>query len=289
MSGCTGIPDLSGFTGNTGGSDSKMGLVIDIFEPVIRQKYSAEPIAFRVKLKNIGSETAFDVEARLTNIEEFQAYNNPTKYFSKIPPQTTTATGEAPEVTWSWDLDAPVVPKGTKVTFKPRMQVIYTYKTETVRSITVIPEIELREYVNSGKPFPTETVSKSTGPVSLDVDTKGPITHYQSKIKFPISLQIRNTGGGIVCREECTDMDRDYNRVDLFLETYDVRLNDCELNNIRLTNDQATVVCNAEIDDSIFFGLIQMGTKQVTKKNIRFNIVYTYITDKVTTITVAGK
>ncbi|MBN2101845.1 MAG: hypothetical protein JW716_03165 [Candidatus Aenigmarchaeota archaeon] len=289
ISGCSYIPDLGNFGGNTGGSDSKMGLIIDTFEPVIMQKYSAEPVAFRVKIKNTGSETAFDVEARLTNIDEFQIYNQPTKRFQKIPPQTTTATGESPEVTWSWDLDAPVVPKGTKVTFKPRMQIIYTYKTDTVRSITVMPEIELREYVDSGKPFPSDVVSKSTGPVSLDIDIKGPIAHYQSKITFPISLTVQNIGGGTVCREECTDLDRDYNRVDLFLETYDVRLKDCELNNIRLTDDRATVVCNAEIDDSIFFGLIQMGTKQVTKKNIRFNIVYTYITDKVTTIEVVGK
>jgi len=289
LSGCSEIPDFGSFGGGNGGSDSRMGLVINTFEPDIRQKYSAEPTVFRVKLQNTGSETAFDVEARLTNIDEFQSYSHPTKRFQKIPPKTTTATGEAPEVTWSWDLDAPVVPKGTKITFKPRLQIIYTYKTDTVRSITVMPEIELREYTDSGKPFPSDIVSKSTGPVSLDVDIKGPIRHYQSKITFPISLIVQNVGGGIVCREECTDHERDYNRIDLFLETRDVRLKDCELDNIRLTDNRATVVCNAEIDDSIFFGLIQMGTKQVTKKNIRFNIVYTYITDKVTTIEVMGK
>ena len=289
LSGCSYIPDLGSFGGNTGGSDSRTGLVISTFEPDIRQKYSAEPTIFRVKLENVGSEMAFDVEARLTNIDEFQIYNQPTKRFRRIPSQTTTATGESPEVTWSWDLDAPVVPKGTKVTFKPRIQVIYTYKSDTVRSITVMPEIELREYIDSGKPFPSDIVSKSTGPVSLDIDIKGPIRHYMRKITFPISLTVKNVGGGIVCREECSDHDRDYNRVDLFLETYDIMLKDCELSNIRLTNDQATVVCNAEIDDSIFFGLIQMGTKQVTKKNIRFNIIYTYITDKVTTIEVMGK
>ncbi len=289
FSGCIDIPDLSFLGGSSGGSDSKLGLVIDTFEPVIKQKQSAEPVAFRVKIKNTGSEAAFDVAAKLTNIDEFLIYNEPVKYFRTIPAQTTSAAGEAPEVTWSWDLDAPVVPKGTTVTFKPRMQLIYTYKTETVRSITVIPEIELREYVNSGKPFPSETVSKSDGPLSLDIDIKGPIAHYQSIIKFPVSITIQNIGGGIVCREECLDSERDYNTVDLYLETYDVRLKDCDLNGIRLTNDVATVVCNAEIDDSIFFGLIEMSTTKTTKKNLRFNIVYTYITDKVITLTVTGK
>jgi hypothetical protein len=287
VAGCTDIPFLPGPT-TGGGTETKQGVVIDKFEPVITKVGSSEPVAFRVKLKNTGTETAFDVSAKLTNIDEFMVYNQPTKYFDELP-SDTTGTGNYPEVTWSWDLDAPLVPKGTEVIFHPRIRVLYTYKTETVRSVTIIPEVELRDYINKGKAFPSDTVSKSSGPLSLDISIKGPIAHYQDKIQFPVSMTIKNIGGGIVCREECTDSERDYNTVDLYLETNDVKLKDCELNGIRLSGDTATVVCNAEIIDTVFFGLLKIDTTQTTKKNIRFNIVYTYIIDDVGTLTVVGK
>ncbi|NOX71871.1 MAG: hypothetical protein GXO64_04210 [Candidatus Micrarchaeota archaeon] len=276
FAGCTGINNSQSF-GN--------GLNIETFEPVINEKPSGQPVAFRVKLRNTGTETAYNVEATLANVEEFDLYDNQEKFFDEI---ASGALGtEQPVVSWSWDLDAPSVPSGTRVLYKPTLKVKYVYKSETVKSITLVPVTELREIENGGGSLPSETVSRSGAPISLDIEIKGPISFFKRKIKFPISIVLRNAGGGSVCRNNCEDEEKDYNVLDLYMHTGDIELSDCNIEGIRLTGGSATVVCNAQIDLNKWHG--KNENDLTVKKNIRFDTVYTYTITKTTELTVYGR
>lgn len=282
FSGCT---TTNPFAGNTvSGGD---GLIIDKFEPVISEKFSGDPIAFRVKLKNTGTETAYDVEASIANIEEFDIFNEPVMYIEEITSDIGN-TGNKPEVSWSWDLNAPPVPSGTEVTFKPTMKVIYTYKAETTKSITIVPVTQLREMQNGGMGLPAETVSKSRGPVSLDIEMRGPIEYYDTKVRFPVSIILRNIGGGILCRDECADRDKDLNMLDIYLHTDDIEMENCDTYDIRMTGDTRTIVCDAVVN-------VESGMNDeqevflAAKKTIRLDTVYTYTITKSQEIRVSGR
>lgn len=281
ISGCSFIPanqPVSVANGN--------GIIIESFEPVIKNKLSNEPVAFRVKIKNTGTETAYDVEAKLTNIGDFDIYNDPVQFFPELPSDTLNS-GNSPKLTWSWDLDAPFVPSGTTIKFNPSLRVTYTYKTETVKSISLVPEVELRALQNSGRTLPAETISSSRAPVSLDIEIKGPLRYYDNVISFPLSIILRNNGGGVLCRDKCQDSAKDYNVLDVYLHDTDVKLKDCSTHDIRMTGDTATIVCTAEIKYD--YTKNNDNAELAIKKNIGFDTVYTYTTDKTTELTVVGK
>ncbi len=260
------------------------GVIIEKFEPVLTQKSSGEPLAIRVKIRNTGTETARDIRAELVNIEEFKTYNTPLKLIKEMRPDLLG--GEGTEITWTWDLDAPSVPSGIKLTFNPMMRLRYTYKTTTVRTITSISIRELREYASSGKVLPSEATKKSRAPISVDISIKSPLTFSGKRIKFPVSITVKNIGGGEVCRGRCINRKEDMNVIDLYLADYDIKLESCNLNGIRLTGGSATIVCEGEM--AVSASQVR-DMDLILKRSIRVETVYTYIITKSTQITVAGK
>jgi hypothetical protein len=294
VSGCIGT-QTSVTTGN--------GIIIEEFEPEFSQVYSEEPVYFRLKMKNIGSVKAESVHAELLGIdkdwnqgEEMLPIEKECQHtgegFSLLPPTPDIGVeGESHVCTWKYT--APTLPQGLSMTYAPTARVFYKYNSEVIKSITIVPRAQWKILKDQGKPLPTETMSSTNAPISLDIETHGPIPSWSETVTFPLAIKIDNIGGGIVCSGNpsngCKLTNENWNKLKLKIipKTAGVTVSNCnkyvqKLGEISLWKGRSnTITCKITVT-----GLKTTSSTQVL---INVHAEYTYLIDEATSITVTSR
>jgi hypothetical protein len=259
------------------------GIIIEVFEPDFTSVFIDEPVSFQVKIRNSGSVDSEKGEIKIMGLDK-------NKWGSEKSEEMGALLGADPVYgtdgeTWThiFKYDkAPEVPQGISVTYQPTARLTYEYTSNTIKSITVASQNELRNTQNLGNPLPSETVSTSSSPVAITIISKGPIRFWSdtSSVTFPLEIKIDNVGGGVVCNNyaSCGDTDS-WNKIELDYEKKGIDLGKCLDGDIALFKGQTnTLTCKATISDLPDAGILQ--------KTIKIEARYGYFVDKATSITV---
>lgn len=279
VSGCT----APGFT-TAGGA----GVVIEAFDPDFSQIYSTEKVQLQLQVRNTGSVDANVVEANVLGIDKTlwtlvsseSTCSEGTIAEELLAPDPARGTGGG-QKSCIFTYEVPKnIPEGLSMTFNPTVRVGYEYDSQIVKSLTLLSGEEARRLQQQGSAFPAETVSSSTGPISLDITTKGPIRMFTNSVEFPLEINIRNVGGGVVGH-----LDREtsnWNKLELaIILPSNLKSNDCnDVKTISLFKGQSnTITCNVEATEI---------PSQPIQVQIRASAVYYYFTEKTTSVQVTG-
>jgi hypothetical protein len=279
------------------------GVVIEAFAPDFQEVYSNEEVTFLLKVKNTGSVKAENGFAEIMGLDQtwrpvnFEAWDEETRELfpnerecrydvrgiSLLPPNTEIGI-EGEDQICSWSYKAPLVQKGLYAEAKPRVRFYYDYKSFVVKTITLIPKDELKVLQNQGKSLPSETVSKSSSPISLDIEMRSPIRMFGEKLTFPIVIKVNNIGDGIVCTSarRCKKPEGgEWNRLKLRIDLSEgISLKTCkelERETIWLPRGSSqTLSCQIEAKQP----------ERLTQKTITLEADYGYFLDKTTYIKV---
>ncbi len=301
------LPFIAMFVSGCTQVESGNGLVIQNIEPDLPQAFSGEEVTFFARIKNTGSVTATNAHAELLGIDQdwynegVQIGKGPwvngkklpeeekcsyTGGFSLKPPDPFYGT-EGASFTCSWKYLAPELPPTTTITYNPTVRVYYAYQSQTVKSVTIVPKDQLRLLQDSGQPLPSDVKSQSRSPVSIDVETPGPVRTSFNNVEFPLRIRINNINSGTVCypntAEACKKQNINWNKIKLTIDLPDtMRLLDC--------------------DQEIVLDLFRGQSNSITCKVLATNIVadfpttstiiaigdYMYLIDKSTSVSVSG-
>jgi len=199
------------------------GVVIEHFGPDFPEVYSGEEVKFTLKVKNTGSVKAEKGFAELLGLD--QVWNpgkntmvsqtgevSPDELKCRYTNKGITLLPEDPdsgitggEETCTWRYVAPPVLPGLSIPSKPRVRFFYSYRSSTIKTVTLVSKEELKVLRDQGKGLPIETYSKTKSPISLDIETASPIRTYGNQVEFPVVITVKNVGGGTVCSsvEKC--------------------------------------------------------------------------------------
>jgi hypothetical protein len=180
------------------------GVVIKEFKPDFSTAFSGEPVQFFMLVKNTGSEAAADMRVCVTGLgggwvetgrdDSCVDCGDSSSGFGLFPPSENVA-GEEKSCVWSYR--SPNIAKGMQMTYEAKGRVYYRYKSATVKSITILPQREMKDLENRGEALPSETTSSTRGPVMITIENRGPIRYWESKLSFPLAIRIDNTGSGV--------------------------------------------------------------------------------------------
>ncbi len=285
VSGC-----VAPIPGVTTGTVSGAGVTIEAFEPDFKQIYTGEPVQLQLKVKNTGSVDATDVNVEIFGIEWGDPEEGTTCPLSDskgkiadklIAPDPARGTAGGSQ-TCIFTYKGGQVPEGLTLTFNPSVRVRYQYSSETVKTITLLPIAEARRIEQGGQKLPSETTSSTNSPIALTITTKGPIRVFEDGVEFPIEVQIKNVGGGVVATS--TDS-KDWNKLDYVIKLPAegvTATTDCKLSGtLTLFKGQTnTISCLVKADS-----VGNPTLKQVTVSTSN----YYYFIDKTTSITVTGR
>lgn len=277
---------ISGCT-NTTGPTFGNGVTILNWEPTFSSVESGDSLQLRIRVQNQGEVTARNVNALLTgiNVDEwgFGTGNAIMLYDLSPPDRVQNTAGQIKDSTFN--LVAPRIPKGTQQQYSPQVRVFYEYKTTAIKSITLVNENELRRLQDQGKTLSSTDTKTSAGPLKVTVNTgkfiKARETGSYYTNTFPITIDIQNTGGGVVGRY---NIPQDDYKVNVKIE-FPSRLTnvDCGTflgNYITLWKGQdASISCNVRISSPPIAS---------EDENIKITLDYGYFTDSKTTVTVTG-
>ena len=211
-SGCT-IPFLGSdpFNSNT---PAQTGAIIEEFSPDYANVHSGEEVTFRMKVKNTGSLTLQEGFAEVLGIDQVwtgsagnvgeifpleQNCRHDIRKITLLPADAERGTAGG-ETVCTWKYKAPDVVSGLSITANPRVRFYYSYKSSTVKTITIASREELKALEQQGKSMPSESYSKTNSPISIDIETTTPIRTYEDKVEFPVVFKVKNIGGGTVCK-----------------------------------------------------------------------------------------
>lgn len=314
-SGCT-------FPGG-GGTAGGQGVVIENFEVDFPQVYAGENFKLQMRLRNDGSVDAYNVYPKLYNIgtnvgdSSLEVSCQPTceqgiKLLAPDPDRGTIGESR----TCIWDCIAPTdIPKGLSTTFNPSARLYYLYETHTIKSVTIVSQNELRSLESQGNSLPSETISTTGGPVSLDVVVQGPIRYWEGeqRIVFPININLRNNGGGVVCMDKDTYIPGGFGTIPFIpvIPTFiNVVVVGCEnpdyWNKAVLYFDESVkITCGSQVQDVYELQLwkgqsttltceveMQVPTELTTgfiQKNLKFSVYYAYLLDRTVNVEVVGR
>jgi hypothetical protein len=216
---------VSGCTLLTPAASPGGGVVIEGFSPVFSSVRSGEPVTFRLSIRNTGSSEARQVHAELLGLDQdwckgsgcdTSRGGSPEKLpeeaecqytgsgFALDPPTSYGGAGETHECTWNYN--APMVGRGLKVSYDATARVFYTYRSTAVESIPIGSVAEARRLQDSGLALPAETVSSSSAPIQISIESQSPIRAWEDSVTFPVKVTIQNTGGGVACASESGDL-----------------------------------------------------------------------------------
>jgi len=277
VSGCTDITQPIIVTGG--------GLVITDFEPQLTEAYSTEEVTFEARIRNDGILPAEMVYTEIVGIEDWDLVldNTPdcTYGFALIPADVQSGT-EGQTKMCSWIYEAPEIPYGLDMPYNPTLRVYYSYFSNTIHTVSIVPRAELRRLKNSGQSLPVAIESSSGGPISISVDTE-PILSFETSAIFPVKITVTNTDIGIACYPEDCRYTDNWNKVRLSFKLDDrMRLLDC--GNMELSlykGDTNSVVCKIEAFD--------IPENSISKRSIELKAEYSYIIDKETQIKVLAE
>lgn len=286
------------------GSGSGTGVEIQNFETDFTNVYAGENFKIQMNMRNLGSVDAYDTYAALYNTEiatsggtlSITCEENDCSHPRLLAPDPQRGTEGASKMC-IWECVAPVVSKGVSVDFHPSVRLFYTYLSSVIKSITIASQDEIRNIQNQGTALPSETLSTTSGPISMEVRVKGPIRYWEgeSTLFFPVEIEIRNTGGGTPCAQmstnyrECENTEN-WNKVilDIWSENPEITWDSCsgigEDGIVELWKGQEkTVTCEAMMP--VYTGY----STGIVQKNLHFIADYSYFKDASTTVTVKGR
>jgi len=310
ISGCVIPSGINPFDSNT---PAGTGVVIEDFGPDFQTVYSGEEVKFMLKVKNTGSVKAEDGFAELLGLDQiWLGEQSQTSAGGEVFPKETqcrydnrgiTLLPEQPdagitggETTCTWVYKAPPVSTGLSVNSKPRVRFYYTYKSSTIKTVTLVPREELKAIQNQGKGLPTESYSTTKSPVSIDIETASPIRTYGNSVEFPVVITFKNIGGGTVCTDKSENCKKyggviitselpQWNRLKFKIilpDGLDIANGSCKEEDEKIVftgKDPQTISCVIIAKDvSKQIGVIQ--------KNIEVTAQYGYFIDKTSDITV---
>ena len=313
ISGCVIPSGINPFDSNT---PAGTGVVIEDFSPDFQTVYSGEEVKFTLKVKNTGSVKAEDGFAELLGLDQIWIRGeNPLAQVNKgnevFPDETRcrytdkkiTLLPEEPEAgitggedTCTWRYIAPPVLTGLSVNSKPRVRFYYTYKSSTIKTVTLVPREELKAIHDQGKGLPTESYSTTKSPVSIGIETASPIRTYGNSVEFPVVITLKNIGGGTVCTDKSENCKKSggviitselpqWNRLKINIilpDGLDIANGSCKEEDEKIVftgKDPQTISCIIVAKDVYK----QIG---VIQKNIEVTAQYGYFIDKTSDITV---
>jgi hypothetical protein len=198
------IIPVSGCTSGPVG-DGGYGVIITDFAPEFTEYYLGEPVNFQVKIKNTGSTDASQVKVEILNLEGWESMGGDYCTFEKLiaPNPDMGTAGESKICTFRYRAPREL-PQGLSFNYYPITRLVYSYESSTIKAITMASQSELRNIQDTGRALPADTVSSTQGPVSVSIETKGPIRFWEdlASVKFPIETKVTNTGAGTVSRQE---------------------------------------------------------------------------------------
>jgi hypothetical protein len=297
VSGCAWLPFGLPQTGTSG------GVVIEDFSPDLSEVYTGEPIKFTLKVRNTGSVESEKTFAELLGLDEDwyddfeERFPNEAECrydgsgFDLLPPSPDHGTqGESHICTWDYDAPSDII-NGASVSYDATARVFYTYRTEVVKSVTLASREEMISMQQQGRTLPADTISSTSSPVSVTVDTTSPIRVFDDVATFPIEISIENVGGGVPCREnECKKTGEEkWNEIKLSIALPDgISMAGTGCNSFSGNGDYISVwpgkpnkiTCDVSVDANDLTG--------PTQKAIRVSAEYSYFVDKTITVLVSS-
>lgn len=259
------------------------GLIIEVFEPDFLQVYSGEPVNFRLLVKNMGSVDATDVKPIITGVDNWRSAGGTCDEWRSISASVPYLGIEGGSQNCVWTLEAPEVPEGLSTTHNPIVRLYYAYRTSVVKTVFIASRRELKVIEDSGKALPAETKSSTSGPITMDIKSIGPIRFWESSVAFPLEITVNNMGGGVVCPtvSDCENGQR-WNSMKLDIEGEEIIISECKLDEVSLWRGKSnTFVCDVTVS-----GLSDVSS---IMKTISIEATYGYFIDKTTSVTVSWR
>ncbi len=301
MSGCV----------NTG-LQTGSGITIQEFTPGLSEIYPGEGMTFFLKFKNIGSVEATDVFAELLGLDEDWAassssdsiggnmvvsnevlpreaqcqYTSTGSHFNLKPPDMTYGT-EGESATCTWKYRAPPIPEGFRPTYDITARVFYTYRTDLVKSFTMLSTEELMRYNQQGRAIPSSTVSSTRSPVTITTKARDPVRFWGDSVTFPLAITFSNTGGGMTCLKgmcrKATSGDSGWNKLEYSIKEVSKGITiDCFDHAEEIDvwpNRDNTIICGVTVSDL-------SSIVDHEERIIGISAEYSYFTDAGASITI---
>lgn len=272
----------------SGSSPAGNGVSILSFEPDFNSVESGEQVALSLKVKNTGQSEAKSVKAILLGIDnsEWQVFDTEKNLFNLLGADTAQgSTGE--EKTATFELRAPKLAKGITQTYRPQARVFYESTTSASKKLTFVGEDELRRLVQQGKSLSSSPTVQTAGPLSVEIATGDFVktSDISGTKRFPLTIKIRNTGGGAVSRQTFGGSEAD-NLVSMELKlptglSFEGS-SQCSSGQNTVTlfkGQEADITCDVSVFDS---GIT------AEERTISLSLGYNYFVDSSTSLTVKG-
>jgi len=200
---------ISGCIGGGGGITLGNGVKILNWEPDFSSVESGDAVQLRLKAQNTGERDALSMQALLTGINpeewKLQGGDNAKNFGNlKAPDKVQNVDGE--QVQYAFKLTAPPLPRGVSQPYSANLRIYYGYHTLGVKQLTFVNENELRRLQDKGESLPSSDTTVTAGPLNVKINTgkfikvrdsqSGLYSSYSNT--FPITIDIENTGGGVV-------------------------------------------------------------------------------------------
>lgn len=278
VSGCT-VPTFpsSGYNSQT---PEGSGVILESFEADFPESFTGEEIRLTLKMRNSGSVKAENGRLEISGFDSswnLKPVNEPgCNNIDLLPADPVTGTMGS-DMICTWDITTPEIPKGLRVSFAPTARLYYDTGSYVTKTVNIVPREDLKNLQQQGKSLPSESVSKSSSPVDIDVQVSTPIRTTglsAGDVQFPIVITVRNVGGGTV-------RDRITGRLHLLRMNIDVSgmtLDSCE------TTEEVYLTMGSSQTYTCLVSTI--SPERVVQKTIGVEAEYQYIVDKSTSISV---
>lgn len=193
----------------TGGGDigGGPGIVVEKFEPALTSVESGETVALQLEVRNegdynggLGGSGAHAI-SQIMSIDPFEWQVLPSTIYDMgtilAPIRESQTPGELKKATWQ--LTAPLLERGQTKTYEILARTFYEYETKAIKPVWFVTGEELRKAVQNGETLASESVTQTSGPLTVDVITGNFVksNDYRSS-RFQLQIKIRNTGGGTI-------------------------------------------------------------------------------------------
>lgn len=168
---------------------------------------SGDEVSLLLKVQNKGEVDATNVDAQLFGIDLGEwgtgfSWTGETQDLGTLLAADAQTNTVGQTKTAQWNLETPELPKGTDVTYNPRVRVLYDYQTKAAKSITLVDVDELRKLIQQGRTIQGEPTQTSAGPFRVEIRTGNFIKTQSYDDPFPLNIFITNnlweSGGSVV-------------------------------------------------------------------------------------------
>ncbi len=183
------------FFGREGKEVTTTGVVVNEFAPDFSEVESGDKFDLYLEIENTGGAEATDVWAHLYG---YDVLEKDYEFGTLEPPDEDAGIpGEIKDCTWE-DIIAPSYPEGVVYEYKPRLRLMYDYKTLASANLNLLTKTEYRRLKErnqlSIEPITTQVTK---GPVSIEINARNPIIiddFSEDKISFRVNINIIGKG-----------------------------------------------------------------------------------------------